>query len=266
MSRVRTTRVVEVGPDADPQRWLDANGQVDDDIDFAWKCERPVRLGLYQRPYKVLRNDGVVGVHVAWNAGGEWHVKVPCRNCWPCQLQRRREWIARAINEGTRSKRTWFFSGTFREKPETTDVVVAEYERYMKRLRHHNPGVRFRYLAVIERGERNGRLHVHMLLHCSEAVPWKRITGPWSAGFSKANWVRFNWTDGKLDEDTIKQVFYVAGYVTGDIAFKVRASLRYGKVPAAPTDKSEGARAPSAGGRCETIAPEAATTPARGAT
>lgn len=239
--------MVQVSAGADPQAWLDVNGQVDDDIDFAWRCEAPVRVGLWQRPYKVVRNDVIVGVHAAWVSGGEWHMKVPCRKCWPCQLQRKREWIAKAINEAKaaheKGGRTWLFTGTFREDPKDNhSLVVDEYQRYMKRLRK-SANTSIRYIAVLENGERNGRLHVHILLHAN--LKWRDVVTPWTAGFKSAKLVRLKVDQkGQVDADSARMLYYVAGYITGDVKFRVRASLRYGK-NAPPLLSSESAGTPS---------------------
>ena len=154
---------------------------------------------------------------------------VPCRKCWPCQLQRRREWIARAINEVQEAEKTWLLTGTFRTKPDTADVVVGEFQRYMKRLRKRLGGEVVRYVMVVETGDLRGRLHCHALLHGSNALSWRAAGNPWTAGFIKLQLVRAKWVEGRLDEDSARQVHYVAGYITGDISFPVRASLKYGQ-------------------------------------
>lgn len=238
-SRIRVTRICQIGPDTDPQVWLDRYGQVDDYIDFAWKCERPVRMGLWQRPHlHGLSFDPLVGAYARFHDGGEWHMKVPCRKCWPCQLQRKREWVARAINEARIAKRTWFFTGTFRDRPEGEWSVVKEYQDYLKRLRKKHA---LRYLAVLEQGERNGRLHVHMLLHGD--VKYRDLQQPWTAGFMQAKLVKAQFDEhGQMDADSARQIMYVAGYVTGDIAFRIRNSLRYGRV--APPDQVRRAGTP----------------------
>lgn len=228
-SRKRRTRLVEMSPSATPELWGARDGQVDT-FDFAWKCERPVPMGYWQRPYFVMAFDAIAGVHRAWQPGGEWHMKVPCRKCWPCQLERRREWIARAINEARLAPKTWFFTGTFRVAPETPSIVVDEYQRFLKRLRKKH---KFRFLAVLERGERNGRMHVHLLLHGD--LKYRDMEGQWTAGFMQAKLVKAQFDEnGRLDADSARQLMYVAGYVTGDISFKVKASIRYGRMGPKP--------------------------------
>lgn len=157
-------------------------------------------------------------------------IAVPCRKCWPCQLQRRREWIARACNEVIVAPKTWLFTGTFKDKPETPAVVVEAFQKYMKRLRHK--GRYFRYVMVVETGDLRGRLHCHALLHTD--LGYKDVRGLWNMGFAHAKLLRPVIAAGRLDEDTAKQVHYVAGYITGDIKFPVRASLHYGKLQGQP--------------------------------
>lgn len=226
-SESRRKRWFSTEVETDPVLWTD--GELE--ASFAGDCERPFHWDVRQRAYRtwvhgdlIMPNKEPIIVPPGPNVG----LKVRCRKCWPCQLARRKEWIARAINEARAAEKTWFLTGTFREKPEEEDAVVAEYQRYMKRLR--NSGHAFKYLAVLERGEKNGRLHVHALIH--GAMQWKDVHDTWKAGFAKVNQVKAIFgEDGRMDDASARQIMYIAGYVTGDIKFKVRASLRYGRTP-----------------------------------
>lgn len=225
-SESRAKRWFSTETEGDPFLWTGGSFHES----FAGKCENPFAWGVRQRAYVRWSADDIVGAyHQVVPPGPETTIMLPCRKCWPCQLQRRREWIARAINEARLAKKTYFLTGTFREKPDEPEEVVAEYQRFMKRVRKKCPNDTLRYLAVLERGEKNGRLHVHCLLHTT--MEWQAIKDAWIAGFSKLNQVPCRFDEaGVLDEESARQLMYVAGYVTGDIKFKVRASLRYGKM------------------------------------
>jgi len=218
----REARVVEVPPGTDPYIWTHG----EDHADFAWKCIAPVSLRMVQKPW---REDLPKQV---FYPGADVMLAVPCRKCWPCQLQRRREWVARAMNEVMQAEKTWLLTLTFKVKPEDPSECVAEWQRYMKRLRKQNPEDAFRYVMVVETGDLRGRLHCHALVHCN--ATYRAIGAPWIAGHWKATLVRAKWTAGRLDDDSARQVMYVAGYITGDVKFPVRASLHYGQGAGAP--------------------------------
>lgn len=105
----------------------------------------------------------------------------PCRRCETCTRFKRLRWRERAMNELRQvdgfGRRSWMVTLTFSPahlagilmsaaSPLPAAVESAAYphvQRYFKRLR--KLGHKFRYLAVYERGELNGRSHYHVLLH-----------------------------------------------------------------------------------------------------
>lgn len=221
-SESRARRGFHIDVDGDPWIWT----QGEEAADWSHGCERPFFMTARGRPTAVATGDIFVDRVIAYDASVV-AMAIPCRKCWPCQMARKRVWIARAINEARIAKRTWFFTGTFAKTPDDPAEVVDEYQRFNKRLR--KAGFKFRFLSVLERGERFGRMHVHMLIHGD--LKYRDLQAQWTAGFMQAKLVKAQFAeDGRMDEDSARQIMYVAGYVTGDIEFKVRASLRYGRV------------------------------------
>ena len=116
------------------------------------------------------------------------------------------------------------------------------------------------YAGVIERGEKNGRLHMHVLHFCKE-IPkqWKKcpngrgrgykreiskIKGLWNYGFSTPKAVRygrgdawgklgFSWPEEKktrlpMPEKPIESVaYYITKYVTKTLSMKIEGDVRW---------------------------------------
>lgn len=180
-------------------------------------CQSPVRVRFWADKPGMIRDPEVTTCQQS----------VRCRNCPNCQIQRRKQWTARAIAEHSWASRTWFATLTFdwRLAPIQTQESQWRYASrqltlFLKRLRWK--GFRFRYLAVFE-AHASGRPHIHLLLHESGNTPvrWKNIDAEWNSGFHKTKLVR--------DPRTCA---YVTKYLTKSLGFcRVRASVRYGQCP-----------------------------------
>lgn len=204
---------------------------------FVWsgKPDR-AKSGDCQSP-RVARNAAVEVVDgEGWRS--DERTLVRCRKCDACRKQRRKEWIARSIQEAKRSDKLWLVTGTFALRPDEVDMVVGECQRFLKRLRKGRkepvPTYRgpvecgpaaVRYLSVVERGERKGRLHAHFLMFGD--VRWIQMRTAWQAGHFHAKRVPIpskGWE--KLDRNAILGIAYVAAYAVDG---RVRASEHYGR-------------------------------------
>ena len=137
-------------------------------------CDDPVPVELFEGQRDVHPSATPMGLGVIW---------VPCRKCAACLRLRRRMWYARMMRESELAVRTWFLSLTYARGDRQGEY--DEVQRFLKRLRKRFPKGALRYVAVLERGEQNGRLHWHMLLHCYCHVTKRQIQGEWQrAGFS----------------------------------------------------------------------------------
>jgi len=139
-------------------------------------------------------------------------LRVPCRKCRVCLLNRSRLWASRAIVERAMSERSWMVTLTYSEEPASPRHEITMWLQRVKRI---DPSVR--YLVVSEYGSKKGRLHHHALLHSSGRLTWRRLDSCWSNGFAKYN----------LAEDD-GGCRYVTKYITKAGSARLRASRRYG--------------------------------------
>ncbi len=177
-------------------------------------------------------------------------MEAPCRKCPKCLQFRQMMWRERALMELRSAKRTWRVTLTFSpihlagilleaKGPEVKQIEAAAYphiQRYIKRLRKGafplDPGCKvprypatpreFRYLAVYELGEQNGRSHYHLFLHETGTRPITKI-------HLETQWRSFvhaRLVSGVEDE---AQASYLTKYATKQFDIRPRASSRYGK-------------------------------------
>lgn len=179
-------------------------------------------------------------------------IDVRCRKCPACKRARQRHWSLRAISEVSDANRTWFGTLTLapeyqfrcvalaRAKLSRSGVsyddlppdeafkercrpLIAELQRYLKRLRKGHPGLR--HLVVVER-HKSGDPHLHLLVHeTAGPVRHAQLTAKWAWGFSKFNLV--------AEGGSSKAVGYVTKYLTKSLNHRVIASKSYGKSPLA---------------------------------
>lgn len=175
---------------------------------------------------------------------------VPCRRCEKCLKFRQCRWRARAVVECERANRTWWMSLSFSpihlagilaeaRSGEVKDIERAAYrhvQKYFKRLRkgnkliiedgvvkrRFNAPADFRYFAVYERGDLNGRSHYHLLLHETGSRPIPNAT-------IQDHWPSFVWVRLLSGEDVGRTASYITKYATKSLDIRPRASVLYGK-------------------------------------
>jgi len=155
-------------------------------------------------------------------------IDTPCRKCAPCRERDAREWTVRAKAELETHPETWFLTLTFRPgtiRHETNNA--KDVTDYVKRLRKHYRGQRLRYFAAPEWGEANGRLHYHILLHCSGKMDRRTLDGQWGQGHSTAKMVTRDGKPNPRYNGYKDPCAYVAKYATKDGGRK-RCSNAYG--------------------------------------
>lgn len=175
---------------------------------------------------------------------------VRCRKCFACIKERRKLWMGRAIGECLHAQasggRTWFVTLTFRSEPASEKEAIGELQRYFKRLRkgRADPIIRggvkravppavVRYAAVTERGEENGRLHLHCLVHGD--ARWLQLYAAWGQGHLQARQVRVEPDDrGRIDPRQARVILYATKYI-GKSGNRLIASLYYGRPGSAGT-------------------------------
>lgn len=136
--------------------------------------------------------------------GGEF----PCGGCLPCRYNRRRVWTTRIVLESYGHQHCSFLTLTYADIPRGHHGPPAPYvvslnrthlQGFFKRLRAR--GVRVRYFAVGEYGDKGGRAHFHAALY---GVP------PTAHDLVKACWEFGDVHLGTLEAQSAQ---YIAGYV-----------------------------------------------------
>lgn len=167
----------------------------------------------------------------------------PCRQCLPCRINRRQDWATRAILEATEYKDSSFLTLTYNDDniPLNGTLVPKHLQLFWKKLRNKQrvvinnkkmtiPGLKFRYFACGEYGEKSFRPHYHAIVYGIDAT---------TLNFFASN----HWDKGYVYcvPATVETMRYVAGYVTKKLAVRrdylasgvepefIRTSLGIGK-------------------------------------
>lgn len=187
----------------------------------------------------------------------EVSMRVPCRKCARCMKFRRLRWRQRMINEllmaDDAGRRSWMVTLTFDPlhlagvrseavkfvrggKPDIEALEMAAYghvQKWLKRVRKQSRA-RFRYVAVCEFGDLNGRIHFHLLLHeVHGLVLYQHLKRTWRSRVAEAHLV-----DCSGERGVLGAASYVSKYLTKALQ-RPRASASYGW----PSEKVE-ARVP----------------------
>lgn len=109
-------------------------------------------------------------------------VTARCRKCENCIEMRKRLWAARASTEHALAPRTWWGTLTYADTHEG-EPDYSSVQGFLKAIRKVDPHLR--YLVTEERGTAKGRLHWHLLIHCSTAVKKRALEAAWPLGFSQ---------------------------------------------------------------------------------
>ena len=114
---------------------------------------------------------------------------VPCGQCFPCRLNKSREWAVRMIHELRYHSTASFITLTYRDKdlPENGTLVKKHFVDFMKRLRARNPDIRISYYMCGEYGQ--------VCENCGKSYPihkksHKNYNGctEWSAGLGRPHY------------------------------------------------------------------------------
>ncbi len=133
---------------------------------------------------------------------------VPCGQCMPCRINKKRMWIGRSLLENRFSKRAGsFVTLTYSEDnlPNRGSLEPADLYGFLNRLRGRksikslgNP----RFLAAAEYGDKTWRPHYHLLLFGIPPEYEQIIHEAWGLGMTKTG------------DITPESAAYTCGYVT----------------------------------------------------
>ena len=104
---------------------------------------------------------------------------LPCGSCIGCRLDRSSQWAIRCCHEASLHDDNCFLTLTYNEEnlPYNNSLNVADFQRFMKRLRKHFSTRTIRFFHCGEYGDLNGRPHYHALcfnLDFEDKEPWKK--------------------------------------------------------------------------------------------
>lgn len=90
-------------------------------------------------------------------------IKIPCGKCVGCRLEQSRQWAVRCMHEKRLHRESSFLTLTYENMPAGNSLQLADYQNFLKRLRHHVDGS-LRFFGCGEYGETTARPHYHLLL------------------------------------------------------------------------------------------------------
>lgn len=92
-------------------------------------------------------------------------IELPCGRCTGCRLEYSRQWALRCHHEAQMHDDNAFITLTYNNEnlPEDQSIHKDELQKFFKRLRK-NSGVKLRYFACGEYGEKNNRPHYHAII------------------------------------------------------------------------------------------------------
>lgn len=129
---------------------------------------------------------------------------LPCGQCMPCRIDRRRTWVARMILERAEHQHACFLTLTYNDESLPQDLCVdkEELQRFFKRLRKEIHPRTIRYFACGEYGDQNQRPHYHAIVFGISPTERDLVKKVWQKGFFML---------GSAEPATMT---YCAGYVT----------------------------------------------------
>lgn len=159
------------------------------------------------------------------SSDGSYHFIVPCRKCLGCQIDYSREWRDRMIFELHDNPKAIFLTLTYNDEHLSFSdkgcptLVVADVQKFMKRLRKHFTGTRIRFYLAGEYGSRNFRPHYHAILYGIDLADFPDL---YPRGYNELKQAYYSsptmeriWKNGFIimSEVTSRTCAYVARYV-----------------------------------------------------
>ncbi|QXP08353.1 MAG: replication initiator protein [Arizlama microvirus] len=145
-------------------------------------------------------------------------VTIPCGRCIGCKLERSRVWAVRCYHESTRHKENCFITLTYDEQnlPQDQSLKIADFQRFMKRLRKLAHPKTIRFFHCGEYGEKGGRPHYHACIFgfdFEDKTLWKERN---DQKYYVSEKLKELWPQGHstIGEVTFESAAYVARYIT----------------------------------------------------
>lgn len=131
-------------------------------------------------------------------------VPLPCGQCMPCRINKRRVWTTRINLETFQHEKSCFLTLTYDPEhlPDGGFLVKRDLQLFLKRLRSLIYPVPIRYFGVGEYGDQTWRPHYHIAIWGLNRDDHEVVTKAWGLGF-----IHF----GEMTRESSQ---YIAGYVT----------------------------------------------------
>lgn len=153
----------------------------------------------------------------------EYKILLPCGQCLPCRINRRRKWTARILLENKYHTHSCFITLTYSPEslPENGHLVKKHLQDFFKRLRRRLEPKKIRYFACGEYGSLRGRPHYHAIIFGLPPTldTWELIERSWGYGRIDI---------GTCEKDSIQ---YVAGYVAKKFNSDTLHKFKDGSLP-----------------------------------
>lgn len=157
---------------------------------------------------------------------------VPCGYCRVCVATRKSNWTGRLIAEASTSSSVAFVTLTYKSEPENFAVAYRDIQLMLKGFRERlerERGTKLRFFCSGERGEKNGRLHWHLLFFFDKPLTMRRTKKRQLWHFWKHGWAHIQ---NLASDNMLRKVRYVAKYCVKDAGKDretfMRCSLRPG--------------------------------------
>lgn len=157
---------------------------------------------------------------------------VPCGYCRVCVATRKSNWTGRLIAEASTSAAVAFVTLTYKSEPESFAVAYRDIQLMLKGFRERldrERGTKLRFFCSGERGEKNGRLHWHLLFFFDKPITMRRMKKRQIWHFWKHGWAHIQ---NLSSDNMLRKVRYVAKYCVKDAGKDretfMRCSLRPG--------------------------------------
>lgn len=114
-----------------------------------------------------IAEGGGLTFHPMSKHGDSREIKIPCRQCLSCRLNRASEWQTRLVHEGKQHTSKIFLTLTYNDDnlPKYGSLETRHLQLFIKRLRKAIAPIKIRYYACGEYGDTTRRAHYHAIIY-----------------------------------------------------------------------------------------------------